>query len=43
MNKLSLQWHITILTALVLAISTTALTLLAMFNAESSFMVLLDP
>ncbi len=43
MNKLSLQWHITILTALVLTISTTALTLLAMFNAESSFMVLLDP
>lgn len=38
MKKLSLQWRITILTALVLLICTVTLTTIAIHNAEKSFM-----
>lgn len=43
MKKLTLQWRITLLMALIVAISTTSLTLLAILNASSSFMILLEP
>lgn len=38
MKKLSLQWRIAILTALVLLVCTVALTVIAISNAEKSFM-----
>ncbi len=42
MKRLSLQWRITLLTALVLALSSAALTAVAMVNAETAFVVLWD-
>lgn len=42
MKKLTLQWRITLLTALILAISSIALTVAAMANAEQSFVSLIE-
>ena len=41
MKKLTLQWRITLLTALVLALSTISLTAISIRNAEDSFIVIL--
>lgn len=41
MRKLTLQWRVTLLTALVLIMSVIALTMASMANAENSFMALL--
>lgn len=41
MRKLTLQWRVTILTAIVLIISVVALTMASIANAENSFMALL--
>ena len=42
MKKITLQWRITLLTALILAISSIALTVAAMANAEQSFVSLIE-
>ena len=42
MKKLTLQWRITLLTALILAISSIALTAAAMANAEQSFVLIME-
>lgn len=42
MKKLTLQWRITLLTALILTISSIALTAAAMANAEQSFVNLIE-
>lgn len=42
MRRLTLQWRITILTAVILVISSVALTTISMINAEQSFMKLLE-
>lgn len=42
MKKLTLQWRITLLTALILAVSSIALTAAAMVNAEQSFVSLIE-
>lgn len=42
MKKLSLQWRITLLTAVILAACSAALTALSMYNAQQNFMVLMD-
>lgn len=42
MKNLTLQWRIALLTALILAVSSIALTAAAMVNAEHSFMALME-
>ena len=42
MKKLTLQWRITLLTALVLAAATVSLTVLSIRNAADAFIVILD-
>lgn len=42
MKKLTLQWRITLLTALVLAAATVSLTVLSIRNAEDAFIVILE-
>lgn len=43
MKKLTPQWRITLLTALVLAVCSTALTALSMYNAKDSFKDVIEP
>ena len=42
MKKLTLQWRITLLTALVLAAATVSLTVLSIRNAEDAFIVIIE-
>ncbi len=42
MKRLTLQWRITLLAAIILAISSVVLTAVSMFNAEKSFMALIE-
>ena len=42
MKKITLQWRITLLTAIILIVSSVALTAISIINAEKSFMALIE-